>query len=244
MADTLIREAVQYSTQPLSPVPQYWDGTSYAKVQGINGASRVIIYDSAGETFTDANPASVTVVSSAGGTAVLNSSNPGIVEVVLSAGGTATFSNSNPANVLVITSAGGSAVLSNTSPAFVEVVSSSGGTAYFSSANPGFSVNKPVGSANNTWSASVSVSAGSTSTAVDLQYNYNISYFGEITNTASLTLSLQISQDNSNWYTAANNTITAGTSSPFHYATTTGARYARLEISGVSATITAMIAGK
>jgi len=224
MADTLIREVTQYGAQPLSPVPQYWNGAGYEKAQGVNGASRVIMYDSAGETFTDANPASVTVVSSAGGTAVLNSGNPGIVEVVLSAGGTAAFSNSNPANV--------------------SVISSAGGTACFSTINPGFAVNKPMGSANNTWSASATISAGATSNTVDLQYNYSISYFGEVTNTASLTLSLEVSQDNSAFYTASSNTITAGTTSPFHYSTTTGARYARLTTSGVSATITATIAGK
>ena len=164
MADTLVREAIAYGSQQFSPVPCYWDGASYVKAQGINGAIRVINYNSAGETFTAANPAILTV--------------------------------------------------------------------------------PVVGSANNTWSANATISAGATSTAVDLRYNYQISYFGSVTNTASLTLSLQVSQDNSNWYTAANNTITAGTTSPFHYSATTGARYAKLTASGVSATITATIAGK
>ena len=200
MADTLIREGVAYGSQPLSPVPQYWDGSSYAKVQGVNGAIRVINYNSAGETFTGASPASVQ----------------------LTATSTVNFSAS----------------------ATVEIVSSAGATAYFSVTNPGVAVNKPVGSANNTWSANATISAGATSTAVDLQYDYQVSYFGTVTNTASLTLSLQVSQDNSNWYTAVNNTITAGTTSPFHYSATTAARYLRLITSGVSATITATIAGK
>ncbi len=99
MADTLTREAIAYGSQPLSPVPQYWNGTSYEKVQGTDGAIRVINFDSAGETFTDASPGSVTVVSSAGGSAVLNSGNPGIVEIVLSAGGSAAFSKTNPAYI-------------------------------------------------------------------------------------------------------------------------------------------------
>lgn len=166
MADTLIREAIAYSSQPLSPVPQYWVSASatYEKVQGTNGATRVINYTSAGETFT--------------------------------------------------------------------------------AASPGVAVNKVAGSANNTWSANATISAGATSNAVDLQYCYRISYFGQVTNTASLTLSLEVSQDNSTFYTASSNTITAGTTSPFHYSTETAARYARLTTSGVSAIITATIAGK
>jgi hypothetical protein len=225
MADTLIREGIAYGSQPLSPVPQVWDGVSaYTKVQGVNGAIRAILFDSAGETFTDASPGSVTVVSSAGGTAVLNSGNPGIVEIVLSAGGTVALTNANPGNI--------------------QILSSAGGTVLFSTTNPGVAVNKVVGSANNTWSANATITAGATSTAVDLQYAYNISYFGTITNTASITLNLLVSQDNSTYYTAATATITAGTSSNFHYSTTSAARYAKLMVSGISSTITATIAGK
>jgi hypothetical protein len=137
MADTLIREGIAYGSQPLSPVPQYWDGASYAKVQGVNGAIRAILFDSAGETFTDASPGSVTVVSSAGGTAVFNSGSPGVVQVALSAGGSAAFSSTVPGNVQVVSSAGGSVLLSNASPAFVEVVLSAGGSAAFQNSNPG-----------------------------------------------------------------------------------------------------------
>ncbi len=100
MADTLIREGVAYGSQPLSPVPQYWDGTSYAKVQGTNGAMRAILFDSAGETFTDANPGSVTVVSSAGGSAILSNTNPAYVGLVSSAGSSILFTKSNPGNAL------------------------------------------------------------------------------------------------------------------------------------------------
>lgn len=191
MADTLIREAIAYGSQPLSPVPCYWNGSSYEKVQGIDGAIRVINYNSAGETFTGASPASVKLTATS--------------TVVVSGTTTVNFSASGTVDILTV---------------------------------------PVVGSANNTWSANTTISAGATSTAVDLRYNYQISYFGQVTNTATLTLSLQVSQDNSNWYTAANNTITAGTTSPFHYSTTTGARYTRLTTSGVSATITATIAGK
>jgi hypothetical protein len=207
MADTLIREGVAYGSQPLSPVPQYWDGTSYAKVQGTNGAIRVINYNSAGETFTGASPGSVKLTA------------------------TSTVAISGTATVAV----SGSATIN---------FSGSGTVAISGNVTTDLSTVPVVGSANNTWSASATISAGATSTAVDLRYNYNMSYFGEVTNTASLTLSLQVSQNNSAWYTAANNTITAGTTSPFHYSTTTAARYARLTTGGVSATITATIAGK
>jgi len=215
MADTLVREAIAYGSQPLSPVPQYWDGSSYAKVQGINGALRVINYNSAGETFTGASPASVqltatsTVVISGTSTAVIS----GTSTVVVSGTATVNFSGSGTVNI------------------------SGNVTADIAT----FPV---VGSANNTWSASATVSAGATSTAVDLRYNYNISYFGTITNTSSATLNLLVSQDNSTYYTAATATITAGTSSDFHYSATSAARYTKLMVSGVSATITAIIAGK
>lgn len=189
MADTLVREAVAYSSQPLSPVPQYWNGSSYEKVQGANGAIRETNYNSSGtEIFTATTPASVKLTATS--------------TVVISGTSTITVSGSITA------------------------------------------LNQVVGSANNTWSANATITSGATSTAVDLQYNYNISYFGTITNTASVTLNLLVSQDNSTYYTAATATITAGTSSNFHYSTTTAARYAKLMVTGISATITATIAGK
>ncbi len=191
MADTLIREGVAYDSQPLSPVPQYWNGSSYAKVQGVNGAIRVINYNLAGETFTGASPGIVQLTA----TSTVN----------ISGTGTMTISGNVTVDVQTV---------------------------------------PVVGSANNTWSANATVSAGATSNSVDLQYNYRISYFGEVTNTATLTLYLEVSQDNTTFYKAASATITAGTSSPFHYSTETAARYARLSIDGVSATITATIAGK
>lgn len=369
MADTLIREAIAYGSQPFSPVPQYWDGsTSYAKAQGINGALRIINYNSAGETFTSASPGSVKltatstvaisgtstisvsgaitvefsatgtveILSSAGGTAYFSGANPGSVqltatstvnfsgsgtvvvsgtttvnysgtgtaEIVTSAGGTAYFSATNPAHMQLTAtstvnfSGSGTVVISGTSTVSfsgsntVEIVSSAGSTSFFTGTNPGsvqltatatvaisgtstinfsgsgtvvvsgtstvtFSgtetvaitgnitaLNQIVGTQDNAWSASATVSAGATSNAIDLQYNYNISYFGTITNTASVTLNLLISQDNATYYMAATATLTAGTSSDFHYSTTTAARYAQLMVSGVSAIITATVAGK
>lgn len=63
MADTLIREGTAFQSQPLAPVPQYWNGTAYEKVQGANGASRVLLYDASGNALlTDANPGKVGIV--------------------------------------------------------------------------------------------------------------------------------------------------------------------------------------
>jgi len=223
MADTLIREGISYGSNPFSPVPQYWNGTSYEKVQGVNGATRIIAYDSAGETFTNSNPGSAAVVSSAGGTAVLNSGNPAVVEIVLTAGGTAAFANANPG--------------------FAEIVSSAGGTAYFSTVNPGIVAKKIVTPQNNAWSANSTISSGQTSQIVDTGARYKVEYFGTVTNTASITLSLEVSQNLDSFYVAETKTITAGTTSPFYYSIDTAARYARLSASGVSATISATIVG-
>lgn len=280
MADTLIREATAYGSQPLSPVPQYWDGASaYAKAQGVNGAIRVINYNSAGETFTNAIPGTVQLVTSAGATNLFSGSNPGSVQLTatstvaisgtstMAVSGTATVAFSATGTVEILSSAGGTAYFSGTKPASVQLTATStvnfsgsgtmviSGTATVNFSGSGtvaitgnitadIATLPVVGSANNTWSASATVSAGATSTSVDLRYNYQISYFGTVTNTASVTLALEVSQDNSTFYQAATNTITAGTTSPFHYSATTAARYARLSVSGVSATITATIAGK
>lgn len=50
MADQLIREVVPFQSTPLCPVPQYWAGSSYEKVQGTAGAMYVAI--SGGVTIT------------------------------------------------------------------------------------------------------------------------------------------------------------------------------------------------
>ncbi len=258
MADTLIREGVAYGSQPLSPVPQYWDGAGdYEKAQGVNGAIRVINYDTAGETFTDASPGSVTVVSSAGGTAVLNSGNPGIVEIVLSAGGSAVFSNTTPGTVQIVTSAGATNLFSGSNPGSVQLTatstvnfSGSGTVAITGTATVNFSgsgtvdiLTVPVvGTHGNAFNGNVS--AGATSNIIDLRYNYNISYFGQVTNTATLTMHYQASQDGISFFTVESHTFTAGSSSPFHYSLTSAARYAWLLITGVSANVIATIAGK
>jgi len=320
MADTLIREAIAYGSQPLSPVPQYYDGSaSYEKVQGDDGAIFVELITSSGGTarFSGANPGSVQLTATStvaisgtstaviSGTATVAFSATGTVEILSSAGGTAYFSATNPAHMQLT----GTSTVSFSGTNTIEVVTSAGATALFSGANPGavqltatstvnfsgsgtvvisgtatvnfsgsgtvvvsgtstvtfsgsetvtitgsvtvtgsvtadIAVLPVIGTQANAWSAAATISAGATSNSIDLQYNYRIGYFGEVTNTASITLALEVSQDNTNFYQAETNTITAGTTSPFHYSTETAARYARLTTSGVSATITATIAGK
>ncbi len=250
MADTLIREAIAYGSQPLSPVPQYWNGTSYEKVQGDDGALYVELITSSGATarFSGSNPGSVkltatstvsisgTATTAISGTATVGFSATGTIEILSSAGGTAYFSSTNPAHVQLTAtstvnfSGSGTVVLSGTS-----TVTISGNVT---------ALNQVIGTHANAWSASSTVTSGATSNSIDLQYDYRISYFGSVTNTASLTLALEVSQNNTNFYQAATNTITAGTTSPFHYSTETAARYVRLTTSGVSAIITATIAGK
>jgi hypothetical protein len=66
LADTLIREQTAFQSQPLSPVPQYWNATAlaYEKVQGANGAIRTLLYDANGNPLlTAANPGKVDIQS-------------------------------------------------------------------------------------------------------------------------------------------------------------------------------------
>jgi len=182
MADTLIREGIAYASQPLSPTPQYWTGTSYEKVQGANGAPRGMNYNSSGtEIFTATTPGSVQVVSSAGGTAVFNSGSPGVVQIALSAGGSAAFSNAIPGTVQLVTSAGATNLFSSSNPASVwltatstvnfsasatvEMVTSAGGSAYFSPLHPAsIRILVPI-AADTLYTATVTWSAGTTATS-------------------------------------------------------------------------------
>ena len=215
MADTLVREAIAYGSQPLSPVPQYWDGSSYIKVQGINGAIRVINYTSSGETFSGSSPGSVQLTA----TSTIDFSGSGTVEIVTSAGGTACFSSSNPASVQ----------LTSTST----INFSGSGTVDISTV-------PIVGVQANAWSANATVTAGATSNAIDCQYTYNLSIFGAIDTTAIITI--QISQDNATYYNHSAN-ITMTGSGTFHRLFDSSARYVKLSID-TTATITATIVGK
>jgi hypothetical protein len=158
MADTLIREGVAYGSQPLSPVPQYWDGVSgYEKVRGVNGAIRAILFDSAGETFTDSNPGSVTVISSAGGSAVFNPTNPASVKLTA----TSTVTISGISTVIV----SGTATVNFSGNGTVEIVSSAGGTAYFSRTNPGNMRAIGLVGTDIEYSATITWSSGTTATS-------------------------------------------------------------------------------
>jgi hypothetical protein len=96
-----------------------------------------------------------------------------------------------------------------------------------------------VGAHANAWNATA-VGAGGNSTAIDCQYTPFVTAFGNTS--GATTISLQVSQDNSNFFTAA--TVTIGTGGGnFGIDVTTGARYVRLSSSNAR-TITATIAGK
>ena len=96
-----------------------------------------------------------------------------------------------------------------------------------------------VGVQANAWSAA-SVSADGNSSAVDCQYVKQISVFGQADGPSTLTV--QVSQNNSNWY-GTTHSIYAAASVDFYADVEVGARYVRL-LSSAAATITATIAGK
>lgn len=96
-----------------------------------------------------------------------------------------------------------------------------------------------IGAEGNAWNAAV-VGAGGTSNAIDTLDAANVSAFGN--SNAATTITLQVSQDNVNFYDTATNVVLAGAGN-FHISLSTGAKYARLKSSG-AATITATIAAK
>lgn len=95
-----------------------------------------------------------------------------------------------------------------------------------------------VGTHANAWNAAAVLAAG-TSTSVDCQYASSISIFGNAS--AATTITVQYSQDNTNFYDDTIDTISANGNFAFNL--TAGARYVRLK-SSAAATITATIAGK
>lgn len=156
MADTLTREAIAFGSQPLSPVPQYWDGaTSYEKVQGANGAPRSMNYNSSGtEIFTGTTPGSVKLTATS--TVVIS----GTSTAIISGTATVTFSGSETVNV------SGTATVNFSGSGTVEVVASAGGTAYFSITNPASSKTLYKTSASLLATATVTWTAGTTATSV------------------------------------------------------------------------------
>ena len=95
-----------------------------------------------------------------------------------------------------------------------------------------------VGSHANAWNATA-VAAGGTSAALDTQSTGTVSAFGNAN--AATTITLQVSQNNTNWYDTSHTQALAG-SGDFALTATIGARYVRLK-SSAAATITATLAG-
>jgi hypothetical protein len=96
-----------------------------------------------------------------------------------------------------------------------------------------------VGAHANAWNA-VAVAAAGNSASIDCQYTPHISAFG--TSNGNTTISLQVSQNDTDFYTAATVTVGGG-GGDFALNLTIGARYIRLQ-SSAARTITASITGK
>ena len=96
-----------------------------------------------------------------------------------------------------------------------------------------------VGTHANAWNAAA-VAANGVSTAVDCQYTPAITAFGN--SSGNTTITIQVSQDNSNFYDASSTSLTGG-AADFAISISAGARYVRLK-SSAARTITATIAGK
>lgn len=96
-----------------------------------------------------------------------------------------------------------------------------------------------VGAQGNAWNAAV-VGVAGTSAAIDTKSAPNVSAFGNAS--AATTISIQVSQDNANFYDTTTNVVLGGAGN-FHIAGAFGAKYIRLK-SSLAATITATIAAK
>jgi hypothetical protein len=94
-----------------------------------------------------------------------------------------------------------------------------------------------VGTQANAWSAA-STGAGGTSTAVDCQYAAHVTVFGNTSGASTITI--QFSQDNTNFYDSE---TTIAANGNFGKSVTAGARYVRLK-SSADVTATATIAAK
>ncbi len=95
-----------------------------------------------------------------------------------------------------------------------------------------------VGAHANAWDA-VAVAANGTSASLDVTNAPFVSAFGNAS--AATTITLQYSQDGTNWYDGP--TVTLGAAGNFRIDATVGATNVRLK-SSAAATITATIAGK
>lgn len=95
-----------------------------------------------------------------------------------------------------------------------------------------------AGTHANAWSAAA-VAAGGISASLDTQSTSTVSAFGNVN--AATTITLQVSQNNTNWYDTGHSQVLAG-SGDFALTVTIGARYVRLK-SSAAVTITATLAG-
>ena len=89
---------------------------------------------------------------------------------------------------------------------------------------------------------SASPTIDGTSATIDCQYVKRISVFGQ-ESTASPTITIQVSQDDINWFDSNHSLYTTG-GSDFYAEFEVGARYVRLKVSATCTAITATIAGK
>lgn len=95
----------------------------------------------------------------------------------------------------------------------------------------------PAGSQANAWN-NVAVVANGNSNAIELAAQSTVTIFGN--SSAAITLRIQVSQDNSNYYTFTSLSLTTGN---FGTTVSLGCLYVRLQASGIT-TITATISAK
>jgi hypothetical protein len=99
-----------------------------------------------------------------------------------------------------------------------------------------------VGSNVNTGWNNSSLTAASVSTAIDIQWSRTVSVLARATGTG--TLVLQVSVDNTNWYTTTTTIVLAGTSDTVVNYSDIGARYIRLKSNSIVSGVYATICGK
>lgn len=98
-----------------------------------------------------------------------------------------------------------------------------------------------VGTQANAFSSASPLSGG-TSSSVDCQYVKRISVFG-IESTASPTITIQVSQNDTDWYDSHHSLYTTA-NVDFYAEFDIGARYIRLKVDANCSSITATVAGK
>lgn len=256
MADTLIREVTAFQSNPLSPVPQYWAGAGYEKIQGANGAGRVLLYDAAGAVLlTSGNAGYIqavdgglvslglkadAAVQDASSAATAISLLKGIQAILglVTASPTANTVNARLKNIEGYTDGieASLTILLAQTDGIETTLGTLGTQTTLAAIDTKLGV---VGAQANAWNAAVVGIAGD-SVAIDCQHQSNISAFGNVS--AATTITIYVSQDNVTYYATATNVVLGGPGD-FHFSFQSAARYVRLR-SSAAATITATIAGK